>query len=658
MSPQDRLRLQAGGTLNPRRHVYVRRPQDQRLLELLLAGEYVNILTSRQMGKSSLMVRTAAELQARGVRTVIIDLASSLGGSLGAEAYYLGLIGQIARSLGLPLDLGAWWGEHADETFNQRLLRFFREPVAAGIAGPIVLFLDEIDSTLKLSFTDDLFTAIRGMYNERVLEPVYERIGFCLVGVATPNELIKDRRTTPYNIGQTLELDDFDRAAEDLTPIARSLSGDPEVGNRLLDRVLYWTGGHPYLTVRMCIDLAEAGATTVADVDRHVEQHYGRLDRAGGEAHFQQILRFVANRLSDSLAALTLYQRILAGGHELDRTTLTHAELKLSGLVKRNAEGALVVRNRLYRRLFDERWIAGNRPRRELARYRQLALAASLALTILVVGGGGFLWWATDKGYPPGIAARGLLTRIGLYPVGAPETVQVPAGSFLMGSAKNEPGRDSDEGPQHPVTFGRAFAIGKYEVTFAQYDQFAAATGRALPSDSGWGRADRPVIHVSWDDAVAYTAWLSVKTGKDYRLPSEAEWEYAARAGTTTPYWWGKDIGQAGKVWANCGGCGSQWDMKQTAPVGSFPANAFGAHDTAGNVWEWVEDCYHQDYKGAPADGSAWVEANGGNCAQRVLRGGSWGSGPGGVRSANRVRSPADDRFNDVGFRLAQDLAE
>ncbi len=173
-------------------------------------------------------------------------------------------------------------------------------------------------------------------------------------------------------------------------------------------------------------------------------------------------------------------------------------------------------------------------------------------------------------------------------------------------------------GPVHEVQFTGPFLIGKHEVTFAEYDRFALATWRKLPDDQGWGRDDRPVINVTWDDTAAYAKWLREETGKAYRLPTEAEWEYAARGETNTDYWWGDDIQQKGETWANCIGCSSERDLNQTALVGSFDANPFGLHDTAGNVWEWVKDCWHENYDGAPADGSAWEEkanAAGVSCA-------------------------------------------
>ena len=226
-----------------------------------------------------------------------------------------------------------------------------------------------------------------------------------------------------------------------------------------------------------------------------------------------------------------------------------------------------------------------------------------------------------------------------------PAMVVVPCGSFSMGSTES-----SDEQPVHPVSIAASFALAKYEVSFAEYDAFAKATGRSEPSDSGWGRGKRPVINVSWDDAKAYAAWLSQQTGKTYRLPTEAEWEYAARAGSITKYPWGDEVGLNN---ANCDGCGSQWDNKQTAPVGSFAANAFGLHDMHGNVWEWVQDCHHSSYEGAPVDGAAREQCD---SSSRVLRGGSWLSNPSRLRSACRGGNSASITVLTYGFRLAQDL--
>jgi formylglycine-generating enzyme required for sulfatase activity len=224
-----------------------------------------------------------------------------------------------------------------------------------------------------------------------------------------------------------------------------------------------------------------------------------------------------------------------------------------------------------------------------------------------------------------------------------PLMARVPKGCFRMGDIQGD--GDSDEQPVHQVCVD-GFAIGVHEVTFSDYDRFAAATNRAQPTDAGWGRGDRPVINVSWHDANAYAEWLSAQTGEEYRLPTEAEWEYAARAGSETRYWWGKEIGRNR---ANCDGCGSRWDNKQTAPVGSFAANPFGLYDTAGNVWEWTCSEYSERY-----EGKEQVCVGKDAASRPVLRGGSWGNDPAWVRSAGRFRGDPGDRYRDLGFRLVR----
>jgi formylglycine-generating enzyme required for sulfatase activity len=226
-----------------------------------------------------------------------------------------------------------------------------------------------------------------------------------------------------------------------------------------------------------------------------------------------------------------------------------------------------------------------------------------------------------------------------------PEMVVVPQGEFDMGSNDT-----AFEKPIHRVVFAKSFAIGRREVTFAEWDLCVSTGGcKFTPNDHGFGRGDRPIIDISWEDAKTFVAWLSQKTGKAYRLPSEAEWEYAARAGTTSAYWWGRDVGSNH---ANCDGCGGA-PPRQTVPTGSFRPNAFGLYDTAGNAAEWVEDCWNESYRGAPRDGSAWTT---GNCGLRVLRGGSFGNRPDAVRSAARFRYDNDIRYYWNGFRVTRDI--
>jgi len=230
---------------------------------------------------------------------------------------------------------------------------------------------------------------------------------------------------------------------------------------------------------------------------------------------------------------------------------------------------------------------------------------------------------------------------------GAP-MVLVPAGEFTMGSPEGE--GYSDERPQHTVGLD-AFYISQYEVTFAQYDKFAQATGRNLPDDKAWGRGQRPVINISWGDAKAYAKWLSGQTGDQYRLPTEAEWEYVARSGGTEQVWAGtsneRQVGNYAVYVKNSEG--------KTAEVGSKQPNRLGLYDMSGNVFEWVEDCWHKNYQGAPTDGSARLEGGGGDCSLRVIRGGSWKLLPVGLRASDRAGGTAVFRYDFIGFRLAQD---
>jgi formylglycine-generating enzyme required for sulfatase activity len=247
------------------------------------------------------------------------------------------------------------------------------------------------------------------------------------------------------------------------------------------------------------------------------------------------------------------------------------------------------------------------------------------------------------------------------YSYYCPEMVIVPGGEFSMGSTPEEivalrqrfpsySTRFDSERPRRKVTITRAFAVSKFAVTFDQWDACVAHGGCTPAGDAGWGRGKRPVINVNLNDVQQFVAWFAKLIGQPYRLLSEAEWEYAARAGTATAYPWGEEIG---KFNANCRDCGSQWDRQRTAPVGSFEANAFGLHDMHGNVWQWVEDKWHENYQGAPLDGSVRL---GGNASLGSLRGGSWNDDSWTLRSANRERNYATIRFFNVGFRLARTL--
>ena len=267
-----------------------------------------------------------------------------------------------------------------------------------------------------------------------------------------------------------------------------------------------------------------------------------------------------------------------------------------------------------------------------------------------------------------------------------PEMVVIPVGTFIMGSPPTENGRFDREGPQHQVTITRAFAVGKYEVTRGEFAAFATATGYKAgdrcgvntdPSNReqvpgrdwqipGFRQTDRdPAVCISWDDATAYAAWLSRMSGHSYRLLSEAEWEYVARAGTTTVRYWGEGSDEACSYANVHDATGRQINVStwqahacddgyaHTAPAGSFRPNAFGVYDMLGNVYEWVGDCWNEDYSGAPNDAR---ERTNGDCSRRVSRGGAWNSEPAVVRSAARFATPSGTHSDDVGFRIARDM--
>ena len=249
-----------------------------------------------------------------------------------------------------------------------------------------------------------------------------------------------------------------------------------------------------------------------------------------------------------------------------------------------------------------------------------------------------------------------------------PRMVVVPAGEYTMGSPETAPQRDANESPRHRVRIGYALAVSQSDITVGEYARFVADTGFvsgnvcynfengtfADRTPRAWrpiGREDvadtLPATCLTWDEAKAYVAWLAKKTGRPYRMMSEAEFEYANRAGSTTTFWWGDDIG---KNHANCNGCGSQWDRKMASPERSFPPNPFGLYDTAGNAWSWMADCWNDSYVGAPADGSPWVT---GDCTTRTVRGAGWSTNYWILRAARRVGDAAAGRHGTVGFRVA-----
>jgi WD40 repeat protein len=378
-----------GGTLERNAPSYVPRRADDELFRALVDGRFCYVLTPRQMGKSSLMVRTAARLRERGDTAVVLDL-TEIGRNLTVDQWYRGLLGSIAESLGLEEEVARYWRSAHDIGPQQRWTKALRDIVVPSVEGRVVLFVDEIDAVRSLPFsTDEFFAGIRELYNRRGESPVASRLTFCLLGVASPSDLIRDTRTTPFNIGQRIELRDFSETEAE--PLLEGLGGDTAAARASLRRVLYWTGGQPYLTQRLCkaVSLARPDPD---EVDRLAHE----LFLLPSARERDDNLLFVRDRLlradADVSALLYLYRSVRARQHVVDDdTNPLISVLKLSG-VARVEHGELRVRNRIYEEVFDGDWVVSSLPgaevRRQVLAFRRgvLRSAAVSAFVLVAVG--------------------------------------------------------------------------------------------------------------------------------------------------------------------------------------------------------------------------------------------------------------------------------
>jgi hypothetical protein len=378
----DRFTFVAGGAVQASGGIYLERAADRDLLRHCLAGDFTYILTSRQMGKSSLMYRAAERLAEAAARPVIVDL-TELGAQTTADQWYKGFLLLVEEQLGLRTAAASWWDAHADFAFPHRLIRYLREVALVERSERIVLFVDEIDTTLRLDFTDDFFAAIRFLYQSRASDPALERISFVLIGVATPNDLIKDAARTPFNVGHRIELTDFTR--QEASAIAGYVAVSPEVGARLIDWILHWTGGHPYLTMRVLRSLVDAPppAWTADEIDTRIHDLF-----LGPSGETDTNLQFVRDMLTKKAfnreAVLAAYEAIRGGARVPDRELdQTASWLKLSGIVRRY-DNLLRVRNAIYERVFDRRWARVHR-RLHINWRRRLARAAAALLVVIVL---------------------------------------------------------------------------------------------------------------------------------------------------------------------------------------------------------------------------------------------------------------------------------
>jgi hypothetical protein len=351
-----------GGALQPSAKSYVPREADSALLAAIRNRQFCYVLTPRQMGKSSLMVRAAKQLRAEGSEAVVIDL-TQIGSGVTAEQWYLGHLKRVHKDLSLSTDYLTWWKQNGHLGLVQRFSAFLEEVALNETVSSIAIFIDEIDTTLNLSYSDDYFAAIRALYNRRAANPDLERLTFVLLGVASPSDLIKDSTRTPFNVGTRIRLTDFD--AREATPLIAGLAPDRRAATALLKQVLFWTGGHPYLTQQTCHKVAEWARSkrwSPSSVPLVVDDLVKELFFTEAGRNTDPNLQFVRDQIlehPDRGRLLRMYLAVRRGelinDDELDPIRST---LKLSGLVKVTDGGLLKVRNLIYEHVFDDVWVA------------------------------------------------------------------------------------------------------------------------------------------------------------------------------------------------------------------------------------------------------------------------------------------------------------
>ena len=377
-----------GGTVQAGAGVYIKRQADDELQDLCRRHQFAYLLAARQVGKSSLMIRTAERLVDANVRPVIIDV-TLLGTQATDEEWYLGFLSVINRQLNLKFNVAQFWHQQGALTANQRFAHFIEEILIAQVEQPIVIFVDEIDTTLSLPYRDDFFATIRYLFNARATTPGLGRLSFTLIGVASPSDLINDPKRTPFNVGYRVDLTDFTFA--EASVLADGLGLPHRDAEDVLRWVLDWTGGHPYLTQRLCSAIVEKRASPQSrqDIDRIVDSVFlGEMSERDNNLQF--VRDMLTERAPDRGAALATYREILVSRHSVpdEQQSLIISHLKLSGIVCGDGAGGLRVRNRIYRKVFDRQWIRSHRPEnwwRVIPNIVKLTAAAILLLAVALL---------------------------------------------------------------------------------------------------------------------------------------------------------------------------------------------------------------------------------------------------------------------------------
>lgn len=366
-----------GGNLRPDDPTYVERKADGEILTRLRNGEFCYMLDSRQVGKSSLMVRTVLRLRAEGVKVCVIDL-QSVGNTLTQDQWYAGLLYSIGRELDCEDALDRAWSRIEKFGPYQRWMAAFTDVILPALGeGRLVIFIDEIDIVRSLNFSsDEFFLGIREMFNKRSLDPRFERLTFCLVGSASPADLIKDKTVTPFNIGSRIELTDF--TAAEASPLAKGFEYAGNEALAVLSRVLHWTGGHPYLTQKLCLACAEARATSNSSVDEQCAKLFFTDAAKDQDPNLTYVRDRLLKTIEDIASVLLMLRQIRTQSVAVDETSEAQGVIRLSGIVA-TKDRMMQIRNGIYRKVFDDQWINRNLPEREAIREERVRVREAVA---------------------------------------------------------------------------------------------------------------------------------------------------------------------------------------------------------------------------------------------------------------------------------------